>query len=280
VSADRVISLTTPENVSIDFELAGSSPRLIAFAIDVAIVLTMALMLFLAVQLIGLIASVPSGVRTAVFGALFFLLRSFYFAWTELRFHGRTPGKRATGMRVIARDGGLLTGGQVIARNLTRELELFLPITVIFWNDALMPGAPVWVWLASAAWAVLLLGFPMLHRERARVGDLIAGTVVVKAPQPKLLPDLALKKTRAHAFTRAQLDLYGIRELQVLEDILRRAYPEEELLRQITDRIVSKTGWEGEVADFRGFLEDFYAAQRSQLESRMLMGDRREEKVR
>jgi len=278
----RVIALTTPENVSVDFELAGPSPRLVAFAIDAAIVLTSAGVLFVVVQLLGLMVSAPSGVRAAVFGALFFLLRSFYFAWTELRFHGRTPGKRAAGMRVIARDGGPLTGGQVVARNLTRELELFLPITLLVWNDALLPGAPAWVWVASATWAIVLLLFPMLHRERARVGDLIAGTVVVKAPQPRLLPDLASKKAsaRAHTFTKAELDLYGIRELQVLEEILRRSFPEQELLRQITERIVNKTGWGGEVQGYRSFLEDFYAAQRAQLESKMLMGERREEKVR
>ena len=166
-NANRVIALTTPENVAIDFELAGPSPRLVSFAIDVAIVCTTAAVLYVGVQLLGLMLSAPSGVRSAIFGALFFLLRSFYFAWTELRFHGRTPGKRATGMRVIARDGGPLTGGQVVARNLTRELELFLPITLLFWNDALLPGAPAWVWVASAMWALVLLFFG--HRAFGRL---------------------------------------------------------------------------------------------------------------
>lgn len=276
----RAISLKTPENVTVDFTLAGPGPRLIAFCVDVGIVLVLSSMLWAGVTLTATLFSIPMSISGAINGALGFLLRNFYFAWTELRFHGRTPGKRIVNTRVIARDGGPLTGGQVVARNLTRELELFLPFLVLFMNDSLLPYAPAWVWFASASWALLLLFFPLLHKERARVGDLLAGTIVVQSPKARLLPDLAQKKARAHTFTKAQLDLYGIRELTVLEEVLRRAYPEQELLRQITERIVQKIGWEEPVTNYHAFLEDFYAAQRSQLENKMLMGERREEKVR
>lgn len=274
----RTLALKTPENVSVDFEIAGVSQRSLAFAVDCAVVGGLTLALWLAVWALGALAGAGDGVVGAAFGTGWFLLRHSYFAWTELRFHGRTPGKRAAGVRVIARDGGPLTGPRVVARNLTRELELFLPLTVIVLGDSLLPDAPGWVRGVALVWALGLLLFPLTNRHRARVGDLLAGTAVVISPKARLLPDLARKQRRLHGFTEAQLDLYGIRELQVLEGVLRRDFPEPQLLAEIAARIVKKINWQGTIADDRTFLEDFYAAQRARLEHRMLMGERREHK--
>jgi uncharacterized RDD family membrane protein YckC len=57
----------------------------------------------------------------------FFMLRTFWFIGFELGSRAATPGKRLMGIRVVARDGGRLTADAVVARNLIRELELFLP---------------------------------------------------------------------------------------------------------------------------------------------------------
>src|SRR3546814_18926962 len=60
-----------------------------------------------------------------------FLLRNFWFIGFELGQRAATPGKRLMGIRVVARAGGRLTADAVVARNLIRELELFLPLTMI-----------------------------------------------------------------------------------------------------------------------------------------------------
>ena len=60
-----------------------------------------------------------------------FLARYGYFLAFELGPRGATPGKRLIGIRVASRDGGRLTAEAVIARNLLRDIELFLPLAFI-----------------------------------------------------------------------------------------------------------------------------------------------------
>jgi hypothetical protein len=190
---------------------------------------------------------------------------------------------------VVARDGGPLTTDMVFARNLTRELEVFLPITLLLSlrGQALL-DTPVWVPLATMVWAAVLLFFPLFNRQRLRVGDLVAGTVVVADPEPVLAEDLAETATRSRAaeeytFRRDELEIYGIEELAVLEDVLRRppSPHQERLLERLAATIQQKIGWrpeEGQMVQPERFLRAFYAAQRERLEKGLLVGERRETK--
>ena len=106
-----------------------------------------------------------------------------------------------------------------------------------------------------------------------------------------LLPDVAAAPAAAplvpddasspYQFTRQQLDVYGIYELQTLEDVLRRSGPHAGEARDaVARRIQRKIGWTeaSRAVDSRAFLEAFYAALRGRLEARMLVGVRREDK--
>lgn len=122
--------------------------------------------------------------------------------------------------------------------------------------------------------------FPLFNRDRRRMGDLVAGTMVVKAPKRVLQPDLADTEraaARGFAFTAAQLDAYGIMELHVLEDVIRAG--DRKSMAAVASRIRGKIAWDGpaDVAD-RTFLNAYYAALRGRLESRMLFGHRRKDK--
>ena len=79
------------------------------------------------------------------------------------------------------------------------------------------------------------------------------------------------------AFTATQLDAYGERELQVLEEVLRRGHPTT--VREVAGRIRVKIGWEPlpEERDLE-FLDAFYAAERRKLEGDLLFGRRRRDK--
>ena len=128
------------------------------------------------------------------------------------------------------------------------------------------------------------------------MGDLIGGTLVVLAPKHELLDDVAtaeivrwdesVEVEARYRFTREQLDLYGIRELQVLEDVLRdgeSATPppdHDRLLGRISEKVRAKIDWPEEQVDDHAFLHAFYRAQRARLEQQMLFGKRRERKVR
>jgi hypothetical protein len=85
----------------------------------------------------------------------------------------------------------------------------------------------------------------------------------------------------AYTFTHAQLSVYGIAELQTLEQVLRRAReaPGLPLVGEVARRIKLKIGWSsaGHVDD-QAFLEAFYEAERAHLEHRLILGSRKESK--
>jgi len=124
--------------------------------------------------------------------------------------------------------------------------------------------------------------FPLFNKDKLRIGDLIAGTIVLHAPKVRLLDDIASAAPRAtkddkFVFTPTQLDAYGIHELHVLEDVLRQSTPD--VKRSVTERIEKKIGWDGAPgqSDTR-FLEAYYAALRKHLEQRILFGQRKVDK--
>jgi hypothetical protein len=189
-----------------------------------------------------------------------------------------TYGKRLTGLRVVARNGGRLTADMVIARNLMREIEVYLPLTFLGYNAAAGEGdGSAFAALTGLAWACLFLFFPLLNKDRLRVGDLLAGTWVVNVPRRALTYDLMRADPAEHAytFTDEQLDAYGIFELQTLEQVLREQNPEA--LDSVSWSIRNKIGY-GEVAGNLAFLEAYYDALRRRLERKLLFGRRRANK--
>ena len=145
---------------------------------------------------------------------------------------------------------------------------------------AILGDIPLLARLATMVWMGALLLLPGLNHHRARVGDLLGGTVVVRTPRANLLRDLIERdRPTRYTFTNAQLDLYGIRELQVLEQILRERLHDWDLLADVAQRVCRKLEID-EAVEPRLFLEAFYAAQRARLEQKMLMGQRQEQKVR
>jgi uncharacterized RDD family membrane protein YckC len=282
----------TPEGAALPLELAGASDRLVAFVLDALIIAA----LLIAVILVAV--ATPIGASGALVVLAIFLLTHFYFTIFELRWQGRTPGKRFADLRVIDRAGGRLTPSAIFVRNVTREVEVVFPLVVLLNPAALLSDAPPIVALAAFLWIVVLGLFPLFNRDRLRVGDLIAGTVVVHVPKQVLLPDLSEWKPRpapaaagpdappaaaepaaAYAFSAEQLSIYGIYELQVLEEVLRRERPDRAAaLRLVAEKVARKIGWEGGAIDPAAFLAAFYSAQRARLEQRLLFGQRKERK--
>ena len=108
-----------------------------------------------------------------------FILRNGWFSLFEMGSRGATPGKRLMGLRVVARDGARLTGAAVIARNAMREIEVFLPLSFLGAQTA-EGTADTFLVIFALVWSGIFLFFPLLNRDRLRVGDLVAGTWVVR----------------------------------------------------------------------------------------------------
>jgi len=276
-SSDTVRAMITPEGVDLRLNLGEVSQRASALILDLLIMGCGFVVLSIAIIVI-LVALHTNGSEPLLIAWLagIFLLRNFYFIAFELGPRAATPGKRRMGLRVASRNGGQLTADAIFVRNVMRELELFLPMTVLF-----MPATDIDGWLKALAilWCAVFVLLPLFNRDRLRAGDLLAGTWVVRVPQRRLLPDLARAASHeapAIAFTPEQLDAYGIKELQVLEDVLRRF--DRKTIKIVADRIRTKIGYpEGEDSD-GAFLSAYYAALRHRLEARALMGRRRADK--
>jgi uncharacterized RDD family membrane protein YckC len=277
-NAPLVREIVTPEGIPLRFTLARAGDRAAGFAIDLVIQIVL-----LVVVGFGLRSALDDSATwlTSAIVVLAFVLQNFYFALFEVRWQGTTPGKRAIGIRVIDARGGQLETSAVLARNLIRELEVWIPLRLLIAGSIVWPDAPGWARLLAAAWAFVFLFMPAFNKDRLRVGDMIAGTRVVMQPKLVLVPDLVDKAAAGHRFSAAQLSIYGIYELQVLEGVL-RIQPGDpahlEVLRTVSDKVRAKIRYEPSIIDHERFLREFYAAQRAHLEQKLLFGQRRQDK--
>lgn len=150
------LTISTPEAVDVVLDLAGPGTRISSGAIDLGLQTLVGLAG--AAALFGL--SGPLGAEwTTVVGSIgVFALLFFYDVAWELLNDGRTPGKSFLGLRVVRDDGRRVDGRSSVLRNLLRLVELPL-----FYA----PG-------------IVLI---TLTRRHQRIGDMVAGTLVVREPR-------------------------------------------------------------------------------------------------
>jgi uncharacterized RDD family membrane protein YckC len=281
----RTHQIVTPEGVAIHVDVADRGERLGAFLIDVVIWFGATILIWIALISTLLNGGAGADVAVTVIAFISFLLRNLYFIHFELAWQGQTPGKRATGLKVIDRKGGALTPAAIVARNLTREIEFFVPLQLVFGLMAADSGNESWQILSMLGWVILLTALPFVNRDHLRAGDLIGGTLVIALPKRSLALDLTQASARASqrfTFTTSQLQAYGAYELQVLEEILRRPESAEtwRIHREIAEKIIRRIGWQGtfEPNAAKDFLQAFYAAERAELERGQLFGRYRDDK--
>ena len=249
----------TPEGLTLRYELAGAGSRSAAALIDLA--LWGAAMLFAALVLTllggagGLVLWVVTGMLLSL-SAYQILFASFW--------GGLTPGKWLVGLRTIDEEGFPATILQHVLRGLFWPLEAVILIVPVPFGVILMASTP----------------------RRQRLGDMVAGTVVVLSPRAALRTDLggreverSVKKAAQFTFSKKQLEVYGIYELQVLEELLRRQDPyKREAVHAVCQRIQRRIQWRGDPVRTERFLREFYTAVRAHLEQRMLLGKRKKDK--
>ena len=281
----RMREIITPEGIPLRLETARGGERASAFVIDTALqMVTLILVLILA-----RLAAMTGGPWVMAFAMILaFALRNFYFLLFELRWQGSTPGKKRLGIRVMDARGGPLRSEAIVVRNLMREVEVWLPFFVLMMPEALWPDAPGWARGTCLLWLLIFAFFPLFNRDRLRIGDLVAGTLVVVSPRAMLLPDIGGREVRRKAqaaeeatprFTDRQLSIDGEYELQVLEEVLRRTDEHRrQAMRAVHGKIVKKIRYTGEKIPPDQFLREFYTALRAHLEKKMLLGKRKKDK--
>ncbi len=275
----RTREILTPEGIPIRFVLADAGSRVSAFITDIFVMIGLTLALAIPALILAIVANGLAAIVFALGLLAAFFIWNFYFIWFELNWQGRTPGKRWAHIRAIDAQGGPASADAVVARNLMRSVEFFMPFVALV---SVAVGGSGWLVLGSLLWMFLFAFLPLLNRDRLRVGDLVAGTIVIRDPASDLLRDVAEAGTReAFEFTHEQLDVYGVYELQVLEQVLRGSSADLEVAAAaatVAAKIAAKIGWNGVLSQPEPFLRAFYAALRGRLEHKLLFGKRKEDK--
>jgi uncharacterized RDD family membrane protein YckC len=224
------LRIDTPEQIALELSIAGIGSRSLAIAIDT--VLQFVLFLAGVVALAFLERGLPMGLGgltltrflepygPAVIVLFLFCLYWGYFAFFEIIWKGQTPGKRIVRIRVIKESGRPINAYEAIGRNLVRVIDL-------------VPGM----------YAVGITCM-MLNRYSQRLGDYVAGTVVVHDTRaPVVQPSWTVEGDASNPDV-AQLTSG---DLVLIETYLQRRLDLEPEVRdrtahQIASRIVAKTG--------------------------------------
>lgn len=183
---DTAVRVETPERIAFQYQVVGPFRRLLAYCLDilivgmafigccVAIMLTFMLVAYLVPQVtgdfFGQLMMSSMGV-IAIIAALSFW---FYGAVCETLRNGQTFGKQIANIRVLSTDGSAIDGVQAMVRNLFRFLDImpFMPATIFFVFDYFEDAYQLPLFLAGLICMVLSKRFQ-------RIGDLVAGTMVV-----------------------------------------------------------------------------------------------------
>lgn len=302
--ASRERVMVTPEGLALPLTLASRGARLGALTIDLGLLLLalIGVMVALGFTAGGLIqlgeklagkGGVGQAMEFLTILALcaLFLARNGWFLYFELGPRGATPGKRLAGIRIAARDGGVLSAQMVIARNLLRDIEIFVPFSLLAMLSDSGAGGKTAA-LCALAWVVIFTGLPLFNRDRLRAGDLIAGTWVVEAPRVRLAAALSSHGAASEAgaqapeadtyhFSEAELAIYGERELHTLERVLRGGVSggQDVARAAVAQAICDKIGWNPPRGDsVEPFLKAYYTQLRARLETRLRMGQRKADK--
>ncbi len=293
--AKRRREVITPEGIALPFVVATRAARFGAFLLDYLILVVGSiavtlLFVWIAGGLLAFDGPDTSGAAeflVVIWTLLWFLAWNGYFMAFELGPRGATPGKRIAGIRVAARAGSgegatRLTAEAVIARNLLRDIELFLPLVLLMIAPSGETGS---AGIAGLLWFLVFMLFPFFNRDALRAGDVVAGTWVVEAPKAKLPQALSADGAArgpstvtgaTYRFGEAELGVYGEYELQTLERVLRDNIPEG--IASVHAAICRKIGWNPGAGDERAFLEAYYAQLRARLEGGMRFGKRKKDK--
>src|SRR6266478_8704149 len=166
ITSDETLVIETPERVALHFALASIGNRFIACAIDHAIQIVALMVLVNLFAFISDVAdlgnqflSMPKWVR-ALLVIVVFVVWDGYFVLFEWLWRGQTPGKRWLKLRVIREDGRPISFFEAMVRNLVRLADIIVP----------------------PLYSIGLISVFATDRDQ-RLGDLVAGTVVVRERQ-------------------------------------------------------------------------------------------------
>jgi uncharacterized RDD family membrane protein YckC len=228
VDSFEQLKIDTPEQIALELPLAGIGSRFLAIAIDTLIqialyLITGLIFLLLLPEGFSMFTFLPKTLGPAMAIFVGFAIYWGYFAIFEIVWKGQTPGKRLAGIRVIKESGRPINAFEAIGRNFMRAVDM-------------QPG--------------ILYGFGlvcmMLNKQSRRLGDFVAGTVVVhEKPSEEVRP--TWNTAAATDSSSGGMGQVTAEELVLIETYLSRRFELDPDVRlrtaiQIAERIKAKTG--------------------------------------
>jgi uncharacterized RDD family membrane protein YckC len=256
LATEDILIIETPERVPLHFALASIGNRFLACALDHAIQVFTLVIVVIGFTLIAnysslgeQLSSAPKWVK-AILIIVVFLISSGYFAFFEWVWNGQTPGKRILKLRVIREDGRPVTFWEAAVRNLVRSVDM-MPLP--FYSIGLIA-----VFVSSSD---------------QRVGDMVAGTVVVREREAEApafanvfaspVSDPALRRSFKPVDFVAELTPLTESEIEVVETFLRRRWDLADMARQWMAWRVSlpllyklRPSYDMNTFTYEGFLEE------------------------
>jgi uncharacterized RDD family membrane protein YckC len=172
---DTTFLVETPEHIAFSFQLAGPGRRAAAYLIDLMVRGAAGMLLFFAFLFAGYanpLGDDGGGIEQGLALVIFFFMEWGYFVAFEVAMAGRSPGKAALKLRVIRKEGTPVSFSDSLLRNLLRAADM-------------LPN-------------VYALGLVTMLSDQKfrRLGDLVAGTIVVFEPKTRVAPYLLQERAQ------------------------------------------------------------------------------------
>ena len=225
LTSEKLI-IETPEQIPLEFHLAGLGSRALALVIDCLIQVAVFLLLYFGVLMAGAlllphISSWESSGKWMIAGLILIVFTIYwgYYAFFETIWKGQTPGKRVAHIRVIKKTGRPITAFEAISRNLMRTIDFNGPgIIAVF-----------------------------LSKHNCRLGDMVAGTVVVHESQQETTAPIWIEPANQPTAPKFDVNKLSNRELEIIETFLQRKLDLPPEVRQataekITLNLIAKMG--------------------------------------
>lgn len=260
------IDFETPENIKISYQVAGPGTRFLAWFADTLFLTIIGILLLILFVAIGFSMESVFGdvfekmrngdggdfTKDADFAPLFIgiwlmiwsLGSFFYFGLSELLLHGQTMGKRMSKIRVVKADGFSLDPLSILIRSLFRMVDQMPPLWIV----------------------------PVLSAKSQRLGDMVAGTIVISEEPHEISSVREVLSSRSASDSKfrisgAMLKRARPADFEAIESILERWSSLSEAARsQLSGTIVPALAKRLQVEeptrpDHMQFLEDVLAAE-------------------
>lgn len=242
----KLYQIPTPENIHLEYELAGLGSRFIAFFVDTLIQYTLLIVAY------GVIIAAELGSLNAINGLedlnsyiiaigliLTFIILYGYFIFFEMILSGQSPGKKLAKIRVIKQTGEAVGFLDSFIRNILRLAD-FLPV-----------------------FNLVGICFIVFNKDYKRLGDLAAHTIVVKVQASDIVAAPVVHVQQSAVENELILRPVTSEELQLLKDVLERRSSMDDNAYTITKKLKDyfKVKFQVEEHTFKNdtvFLEEIY----------------------